>query len=79
MSDNDAARVTLVAGGGSVYVFDAGDDRIAEQVMVLDIAYPGEDIGQFTIAADAYGPKLIETMRANGMTVLDFRRSAVQS
>lgn len=43
MTDDDDPWVALLAGGGTVYVFDKGDGRIADQVMLLDVAYPAEE------------------------------------
>lgn len=68
-----SARLTLVAGGGHVYVFPAGDWRIAHQRMVLDVAFPADDVGQRTIDAADYTPALRDGLRAAGFTVVDCR------
>lgn len=67
-------QLTLVAGGGTVFVFEAGDWRIAEQQTVLDVAFPGEEHTVHTIAVREYTDELRARLVAEGLQIIDCRQ-----
>jgi hypothetical protein len=69
------ARLWLLAGGGTVYVYDEGDPLIAHQAMMLDVVYPGDEVVTRSIPASRFDDTLIGKLRAEGLEVIDCRRA----
>lgn len=74
-------KITLLAGGGTVYVYPDvhGDDalagRVAEMRAVLDVAYPADD----TLVAridEAHWPAMQADLERDGMEIVDTRGEA---
>lgn len=65
-------RVTLLAGGDSIYLYAPGDPDIDAMESVLDVAYPVSSVERRTISAEqweAAAPKFKEL----GVEIIDVR------
>lgn len=70
-------KVTLLAGGGAVYVYPdlcdpAVADRIATQKMVIDVAYPADEVLVRRIDVTEW-PEVRRSLEQEGVDVIDTR------
>jgi hypothetical protein len=71
---NANERVTVLSGGGTVYLYAPGDPNIQAMSDVLDVAYPGSDVERVTVPVgtwEAMRPRL----REEGIEVVDVRNA----
>lgn len=80
MPEGADEKVTLLAGGGAVYVYPGlalpgTADRIAIQRMVIDVAYPADETVVLAVAA-ARLPEIRQACDTEGLQVIDCREGA---
>lgn len=66
------SRVTVLAGGHSVYVFNDGDERIEAQYMTM--AGAGLDVEGVTVTGE-HADRLLAGLAFDSVNVIDVRRS----
>jgi hypothetical protein len=76
------AKLTLLAGGGSVYVYpDLDGEGVAERVwtqrMVLDVAYPADET-MLAALDESRWPEMRAGLLADGIAIVDTRTSEIE-
>lgn len=69
----EGERIILLAGGNALYAFDPGDERVAIQRMVIDVAYPGEGTLVSEIDAERLDEVLAAIRQEGDIEFCDFR------
>lgn len=65
-------RVTLLAGGDTVYLYAPGNPNIDTMHAVLDVAYPGSDVERRTVSAEVWEAARVKLV-AEGIEIVDTR------
>lgn len=69
-------RVTLLAGGGTVYLYAPDDKNIGAMRAVLDVAYPADDVVQRTMPVASW-ETVLPILERQGIEVVDVRNPEV--
>lgn len=70
MSDE---RVTLLAGGDTVYLYTPGDQNIGAMEAVLDVTYPGCDVIRRTVPVAAW--EALRLKLTDDIEIVDIREA----
>lgn len=65
-------NVTILAGGGTVYVYADDDPNISDMYAVLVAACPGDDIAWRTVTTEQWAEALPQ-LNADGLKIVDTR------
>lgn len=66
-------RVTLLAGGDTIFVYDVGNPGIDDMEAVLDVAYPGTEVERRTILLSSW-EAIRDELVSHGADIVDVRK-----
>ena len=67
-----AERVTLLAGGDTVYLFAPDNPNIDDMESVLDVMYPGSDVERRTVTVAVWEAARVKLL-SEGIEIVDNR------